>query len=83
MQSGWADAGVCVQLVCAEAGLDFLPVQEEAYDVCFASSMEGDRRLKAFVKVIRSLANRRWLGGLPGYDASETGQIWSLAACDR
>lgn len=83
VQSGWADAGVCVQLVSAEAGLDFLPVQEEAYDVCFASSMQGDRRLKAFVKVVRSLAYRRWLGSLPGYDVSETGQIWSVAGCVR
>lgn len=79
VQLGWADAGVCVQLVSAEAGLDFLPVQKEAYDVCFASSLEGDRRVKAFLKVIRSLAYRRWLGSLPGYDASETGQIWSIA----
>lgn len=76
VQSGWADAGVCVQLASAEAGLDFLPVQDEAYDVCFAQSLADDRRIKAFVSVVRSAAYRRLLGDLPGYDTSETGQVW-------
>lgn len=76
VQSGWADAGVCVQLASAEAGLDFLPVQEEAYDVCFPSSLADDRRIKAFLSVVRSAAYRRLLGELPGYDTSETGNVW-------
>jgi putative molybdopterin biosynthesis protein len=75
VQSGWADAGVCVQLASAEAGLDFLPVQEEAYDVCFPSSLADDRRIKAFLGVVRSAAFRRLLGELPGYDTSETGHL--------
>ena len=77
IQSGWADAGVCVQLMSAEAGLDFLPVQEEAYDVCYSSSLADDRRIKAFLRVIRSAAYRKTLGELPGYDCSETGNVWS------
>jgi molybdate-binding protein/DNA-binding XRE family transcriptional regulator len=76
VQSGWADAGICVQLASAEAGLDFLPVQEEAYDVCFPESLFDDRRLRAFLGVIRSPAFRRLLGDLPGYDATETGNLW-------
>jgi molybdate-binding protein/DNA-binding XRE family transcriptional regulator len=75
VQSGWADAGVCVQLASVEAGLDFLPVQEEAYDVCFLNSLANDRRIKAFLGVVRSAAYRRLLGELPGYDTSETGQL--------
>lgn len=75
VQSGWADAGVCVQLASVEAGLDFLPVQEEAYDVCILSALANDRRIKAFLGVVRSAAYRRLLGELPGYDASETGQL--------
>jgi molybdate-binding protein len=76
VQSGWADAGVCVQLASAEAGLDFLPVQEEAYDVCFCGSLADDRRIKAFLGVVRSAAYRKLLGELPGYDTSETGNLW-------
>lgn len=74
--SGWADAGVCVQLASAEAGLDFLPVQEEAYDVCYPASLAEDRRVKAFLGVVRSAAYRRLLGELPGYDTTETGNTW-------
>ncbi len=76
VRSGWADAGVCVQLASAEAGLDFLPVQEEAYDVCFPGSLADDRRVKAFLSIVRSTAYRRLLGELPGYDTSETGNMW-------
>lgn len=78
VQSGWADAGVCVQMVSEEAGLKFFPVQQESYDVCFSTALAGDRRIKAFIKVIRSLAYRRLLSELPGYDASSTGDIWSV-----
>jgi putative molybdopterin biosynthesis protein len=78
VQSGWADAGVCVQLASAEAGLHFLPVQEEAYDVCFPDSLADDRRIKAFLSVVRSPAYRKLLSELPGYDTSETGNLWNV-----
>jgi len=76
LQSGWADAGVCIQLVSSEAGLRFLPVQEEAYDVCFSAALAEDRRFKALLRVVRSTAYRKLLNDLPGYDASETGHLW-------
>ncbi|HUY34082.1 MAG TPA: substrate-binding domain-containing protein, partial [Pirellulales bacterium] len=75
VQAGWADAGVCVRLVSEEAGLDFLPVQEEAYDVCFPTAMMNDRRVQAFLAVVRSRAYGQLLGVLPGYDTSETGSL--------
>lgn len=78
VRSGWANAGVCVRLVSAEAGLAFLPVQEEAYDVCFSSQLAQDRRLAAFLAVVRSAEYRQLIGELPGYDVSETGHVWSV-----
>ncbi|MFO0977750.1 MAG: substrate-binding domain-containing protein [Planctomycetaceae bacterium] len=74
VHSGWADAGVCVRLVSEEAGLRFLPVQEEAFDLCYLRSFSADRRFKAFARVVRSSVYRKLLIGLPGYDASETGE---------
>ena len=76
IRSGWAEAGVCVQLVSAEAGLVFLPVQEEAFDLCYPAALSEDRRIKAFVSVVRSSAYRMLLAELPGYDTSETGTVW-------
>ena len=78
IRSGWAEAGVCVQLVSAEAGLVFLPVQQEAFDVCFSRTLADDRRFKAFMSVVRSPAYRGLLGELPGYDSSETGIVWGV-----
>ncbi len=78
VQAGWADAGICVQLASVEAGLDFVPVQEEAYDICFPRSLADDRRIKAFIKVVRSATYRRILSDLPGYRTTETGQVQEL-----
>ncbi len=78
VQAGWADAGICVRLSSAEAGLDFLPVQQEAYDVCFSSALLADRRLQAFLTVVRSADYRKLLGELPGYSSAETGNLWSV-----
>jgi putative molybdopterin biosynthesis protein len=75
IRSEMADAGVCVQLVSAEAGLKFLPIQEEAFDLCFTTATEDDRRIKALISTVRSTAYRELLEKLPGYNVSETGEI--------
>jgi molybdate-binding protein/DNA-binding XRE family transcriptional regulator len=78
IRSGCADAGVCLQLASAEAGLDFLPVQLEAYDLCFPEALTDDRRVSALLRVIRSSPYRRLLNQLPGYDSSDTGNVWQV-----
>ena len=75
IRSGWADAGVCLRLTAEEAGLDFLGVREEAYDLCFPAAWSGDLRIKALVAAVRSPSYRRTLGELPGYDGSESGEL--------
>ncbi|HQZ64773.1 MAG TPA: substrate-binding domain-containing protein [Planctomycetaceae bacterium] len=73
--SGWADAGVCVQLVSAEAGLLFLPVQEEAYDLCIPNVFLDDPRVQALLKIVRSSNYRQTLANLPGYSTAQTGNL--------
>lgn len=75
IRSGWADAGVCVRLVSEEAGLRFLPVQEEIYELCIACGSEEDRRFRALQDSLRSADYRRVLTDLPGYDARECGDM--------
>jgi molybdate-binding protein/DNA-binding XRE family transcriptional regulator len=75
IRCGWAEAGVCVQLAGEEAGLNFLPVRQEAYDLCFPAAWEGDPRLTALVRVVRSAAYRQLLGELPGYDVRQSGEL--------
>lgn len=80
IRCGWADAGVCLQLVSEESGLDFLSVRDETYDLCFRAGFEADPRLGALLQVLRSAAYRKTLGELPGYDVSHTGEITRVEA---
>jgi molybdate-binding protein/DNA-binding XRE family transcriptional regulator len=74
IRCGWAQAGVCLRLTADEAGLDFLSVRQEPYDLCFDASAADDARLKALLRVIRSANFRRQIGELPGYDTSRSGE---------
>ncbi|MCA9187609.1 MAG: substrate-binding domain-containing protein [Pirellulaceae bacterium] len=73
---GWADAGVCLRLAGEEAGLNFLDLRREAYDLCASDRTREDRRVLALIDVIRSTPYRRLLGTLPGYDARTTGDVF-------
>ena len=75
VRNGWADAGVCLRLASDEAGLDFLGVRRESYDICLPDSWHRDERLRALVAAVRSAAYRRTLAELPGYDSAETGGL--------
>ncbi|OFV86889.1 MAG: hypothetical protein A3J75_05100 [Acidobacteria bacterium RBG_16_68_9] len=75
IRTGWAQAGVCVRLCAVEAGLGFLVAREEDYDLCYRSDLQDDPRIQALFDAVRSLAFRRSIGELPGYDARETGAV--------
>jgi molybdate-binding protein/transcriptional regulator with XRE-family HTH domain len=75
VRSGSADAGVCLRLVSEEAGLDFLGVREEAYDLCFPAPWGDDPRIRALLDAVQSPAYRRMIGELPGYDSAQTGEL--------
>ncbi len=75
IRCGWADAGVCLRLTGEEAGLDFLAVRTESYDLCHADEQAGDPRLRALVEVVRSASFRRLLSELPGYDTAASGEL--------
>jgi molybdate-binding protein/DNA-binding XRE family transcriptional regulator len=75
VRAGWASAGVCVQLTAQDAGLHFIPVRTEMLDVCYSDSLAHDPRMLALLRLLRSRSHRRLISELPGYDASETGEI--------
>lgn len=75
VSSGWADAGVCLQLSGSEAGLRFIPVQTEFYDLCIPQSFREDPRVQALIKTVQSRSYRQLLSMLPGYDVSQTGSL--------
>src|SRR5262245_3784102 len=75
VRCGWADVGVCHRLVSEEAGLRFLTIRQEAFDLCYPAAAEGDPRIAALLRVVRSPAYRRLLGELPGYDTAGAGDV--------
>lgn len=78
IRAGWADAGVCVKLSAAEAGLNFIPLRAEALDLCLAGSQVRDPRIQALIRLLRSRPYRRLVSELPGYDARETGNLLTV-----
>ena len=75
VRCGWADVGVCLRLVSEEAGLDFVGLRHEDYDLCYPAEYEGDPRIQALVEAVRSSSYRRTLEDLPGYDTTKTGEL--------
>jgi molybdate-binding protein/DNA-binding XRE family transcriptional regulator len=75
IRSGFAQAGISVQLVCEEEGLRFVSVREGAYDLVIPQAFAGDPRLRALENVVRSTAYRRLISELPGYGTSLTGEV--------
>jgi molybdate-binding protein/transcriptional regulator with XRE-family HTH domain len=80
VRSGWADVGVCHRLPSEEAGLRFLPVRIESYDLCFPADAAHDPRISALVRTVRSAAYRRLVADLPGMDPSDAGELETISA---
>lgn len=79
VSSGWAEAGLCVKPAAAEAQLRFIPLQQEAYDLCVAESQLDDLRVRALLAVLQSSTYRQWLADVPGCSTRETGDLRSVA----
>jgi len=75
---GWADVGVCLRLVSEQAGLTFLHVRDEAYDICFPESLAADVRLKKLLELMRSPGLQALFASLPGYELSRNFESRSL-----
>lgn len=83
LRCGWADAGVALELPVQEAGLEFVPVREEAYELCLApGGLEDDGATRALVDTVRSNAFRELLADLPGYSLHGTGELRSAGGED-
>lgn len=76
IKSGFAEAGVCLRLVSEEAGLPFVPVRRECYDLCLRDDDVSDPRVAALINTVRSRWFRELLTSLPGYQISpEMGEL--------
>jgi molybdate-binding protein/DNA-binding XRE family transcriptional regulator len=75
IRNGWADAGICLRLVCEDAGLHFFSVRQEIYEWCVPGAGSDEFVLRALRNALQSPAYRKQLEDLPGYDARECGEM--------
>jgi putative molybdopterin biosynthesis protein len=73
VSSGWAEAGVCVRPVAAEARLGFMALQQEAYELCLPEALVDDPRIIALSATLRSLRYRQFVASIPGCAAVDAG----------
>jgi molybdate-binding protein/transcriptional regulator with XRE-family HTH domain len=78
IRSGWAEAGICIRLASEEAGLRFVCIREEIYELCFATESEGDPRIRALKNAVRGTVYPKLLADLPGYSAAECGELQQI-----
>jgi molybdate-binding protein/transcriptional regulator with XRE-family HTH domain len=79
IRCGWAEAGVAVRLAAEEAGLGFLEVQREDYDLCYPESLRGEPAIAALRKILRTARLKKLYRDLPGYHVDRMGEEREVA----
>jgi putative molybdopterin biosynthesis protein len=70
---GEADAGLGAQAAASAAGLDFIPLVKERYDLIMLEDRLNSKPYNLVPEVLRSREFHSMLESIPGYDISETG----------
>jgi molybdate-binding protein len=72
---GAADAGPGIQAVASALGLDFIPLQEERYDLVIPLEFFNTPPVQAVLEIAGSRPFQQELEALGGYDSSQTGTV--------
>jgi putative molybdopterin biosynthesis protein len=72
--SGVADTGLGILSAGKAAGLDFIPVATERYDLIIPSSYIEDQKVQKVIETIRSEEFKTMVLQMGGYDVSRTGE---------
>ena len=71
--SGSADIGIGVKAAAVSTGLDFLPIEEEQYDLVIPNHFLSEDPVQALLDLLRRPVLHRRVESLGGYDASNMG----------
>jgi molybdate transport repressor ModE-like protein len=77
--SGMADAGIGMQAAAAQFKLDFLPLVREHYYFALRTDAVDAPVMRQLLEVMRDPGYHRLVAALPGYDATGTGELVSIA----
>jgi putative molybdopterin biosynthesis protein len=75
IRSRRTDAGLGLEAAARAAGLDFIPLFQERFDLVLPAEMIEERRVQVILEYINSAAFRRLLGELAGYDPGHSGDL--------
>lgn len=73
--AGTADVGPGVRAAAVGAGLDFLPLADERYDLAIPRAVFDAPRLRPLLEALHERDLRRAAAALPGYDVSAMGSV--------
>lgn len=76
---GKADAGLGAQSAASVAGLDFIPLLKERYDLIALQESFEQPSFQRIQEVVRQETFKDMLNSIPGYDVSETGKIITVS----
>jgi putative molybdopterin biosynthesis protein len=72
---GQADVGLGAESAAIAAGLDFIPLTKERYDLVMLQETSKRPQVRRVVEVVRDKGFQKMLSSLSGYDLSETGTM--------
>lgn len=76
--AGFADAGPGVRVAAQAHGLDFIPLEDERFDLVIPREFCDYAPIQALLDTLASAAYRAELAATPGYDLSATGTtVWN------
>jgi putative molybdopterin biosynthesis protein len=78
VQSGVADCGLGIAAAARALKLDFIPLEQERYDLVIPRAHYESDLLRPLLDLIRGPEFRRAVAELPGYDATHMGEATDL-----
>ncbi len=79
VRHGAADVGVAFEGAAVAAGLDFIPLSEERFDLVVPREQSADGPTSRVLDLLGERWFRTEAARMPGYDGSTTGEITTLA----
>lgn len=77
---GAADVGIAIESVALAAGLDFVPLTDERFDLVVPAALADAAPVSRLFHALQDPAFKREVEHLPGYDADLVGQVTTLEA---
>lgn len=73
--SGQADVGVGIEKAARLAGIDFVPLIQESYDLVLLKTPENQQLIQTVLEILQSAAFQKEVNALGGYDISRMGAV--------